>query len=347
MKKLLSLILSLSILLVFSSCSVSNSQKKFSNSFFDLFDTVSSITVYDKSEKEFEVHYKMFYDELESYAQLYDIYKDYSGVINLKYINENASEAPVKADEKIIDLLLFGKEAYKISGGKVNICMGAVLSLWHSERERAKEDVQNAKLPDMQLLQEKSAHTNMDDLIIDKENGTVYFQDEEMQLDVGAIAKGFAAERIAEYIVTNNLWQSAIISLGGNIKTIGYKEGNEPFVIGIENPENSNAFAAQVLVKNGESVVTSGDYQRFYTVNGTDYCHIINPDTLMPADFVRSVSVITDHSGYADMLSTALFNMSVEDGLEFINNIDNTEAMWIDKNGNKSYSFDFDVYMVQ
>lgn len=347
MKKLLSLFLSFVFLFALSSCASVHQQKKFSNTFFDLFDTVSTITVYDQTQEEYETHYKEFYNELESYAQLYDIYMDYNGVVNLKYINENASKAPVKADKKIIDLLLFGKEAYEISGGKVNICMGAVLSLWHNERENAKENMQSAKLPDMQLLQEKSAHTNIENLIIDQENSTVYFKDAEMLLDVGAIAKGFASERIAEYVVANNLWHSAIISLGGNIKTIGWKEDNEPFVIGIEDPKNSNNFAAQVSVKNGESVVTSGDYQRFYTVNGTDYCHIINPETLMPADYVSSVSVITDHSEYADMISTALFNMSIEAGLKLVNDLNNTEAMWIDKDGNKFYSSGFNTYMVK
>ncbi len=347
MKRLLSCILSFLILVIFSSCSVSSSQKKFSQSFFDLFDTVSSVTAYDTSQKEFDAHFKLVYNELKEYAQLYDIYNDYDGVVNLKYINEHASEAPVKADERIIDLLLFGKEAYEISRGTVNICMGAVLSVWHSERDRAAEDPQNARLPDINLLQKKSLHTNIQDLIIDKENSTVYFKDAEMQIDAGAVAKGFAAERISQYIVQNRLWNSAILSLGGNIKTVGLKEGKKPFVIGIENPKNTSVFTCRVSLKNTDSVVTSGDYQRYYTVEGKNYCHIIHPDTLMPADFVSSVSVISNHSGYSDMLSTALFNMSVQEGMDFVNSMDNTEAMWVDKNGKVSYSSGFNKYLVQ
>lgn len=347
MKKFLSLFLSLIFLFVFSSCSVPIREKKFTKTFLDLFDTVSSVTAYDNSEKEFEAHYQLFYDELESYAQLYDIYKDYSGVVNLKYVNENAFKAPVQVDKKIMDLLLFGKEAYEISGGKVNICMGAVLSLWHGECENAKENPQEAKLPDKGLLQQAALHTDINNLVLDEENSTVYFKDSEMKIDAGAIAKGFAADRIAEYICENNFWKSAILSLGGNIKTIGLKEGGSPFVIGIEKPDNTSEYAAQVFVKNGESVVTSGDYQRFYSVNGKKYCHIIDPETWMPAEFVSSVSVITDNSAYADMLSTALFNMSIEEGTVLVNHMENTEAIWIDKSGNPFYSSDFNRYTVQ
>lgn len=347
MKRLFALILSLFLFFSFSSCTLNTAPQKFSNSFLDLFDTASTVTAYDKSEKEFKEHYDLFYNELQQYARLYDIYNDYDGVVNLKYINENASKAPVHADKKIMDLLVFGKEAYRISKGMVNICMGAVLSLWHSERENAIENPNHARLPDMKELKSASLHMNMDDLVLDEKNSTVYFKDPQMKIDVGAIAKGFAAERIAEYVVQNNIWQSAVISIGGNVKTIGSKENDNPFVIGIENPEKSSAYVEKVSVKNGESVVTSGDYQRYYTVDGVDYCHIIHPETLMPADFVSSVSVISDHSGYADMLSTALFNMSVEEGQAFVNNLENTEAVWVDKDGKISYSSHFKSYSVQ
>lgn len=346
MKKFLSLILSVIFLFSFSSCGVNNSQK-YSHSFLDLFDTVVSITAYDASQQEFDEKLNACYDELKEYARLYDIYNDYDGVVNLKYINENAKNAPVQADKRIIDLLLFGKEAYEISGKKVNICMGSVLSLWHSERKNAAENPQNAKLPDMNELQEKSLHTDINNLIIDEEKSTVYFSDSEMQIDTGAIAKGFAAERICEFIAENGFWQSAVISLGGNIKVIGLKDNKTPFSIGIENPKNANEYTAVVNVKNGESVVTSGVYQRFFTVDGKDYCHIIDPDTLMPAQFVSSVSVISDNSAYCDAMSTALFNMSVADGLSLVNSLDNIEAMWIDKNGDITYSSNFKSYQVR
>lgn len=347
MKKAISIILSFSILLSLSACSQGGSAKRFSKSFLDLFDTASSVMAYDTSEKDFDSHFELFYAELETYAQLYDIYNSYEGVVNLKFINDNAAAFPVKVDEKIMDLLVFGKSAYEISDGRVNICMGSVLSVWHEKREQGISNPENAELPDMNVLKQKSYHTDMESMILDTENMTVYFSDPDLKIDAGAVAKGFAAERIAEYVLENSIWQSAVITVGGNVKTIGYKnnDGYSPFHIGIENPDLGN-YLATVAVNSGMSVVSSGDYQRYYTVGGIKYCHIINPQTLMPADKISSVSVLAADSAYADMLSTALFIMSVDEGREFVENTEGVEAIWLDKDGTLIYSSGFSDYLV-
>lgn len=337
MKKFVSAVLSLFILLSFSSCS-QNTQQRFSRDFFDLFDTASSITAVDTSNASFENHFNLVYEELKTYSQLYDIYHSYGDLVNLKYINENAADGPVKADQKIIDLLLWGKEAYEISGGRVNIAMGSVLSVWHDAREYGIENPDSAYLPDMALLEERAQHTDIEDLIINEEDSTVYFADDQMRLDVGAIAKGYVCERICAFITRNSVWDSALIDLGGNVKSLGYRDANEktPFAIGIENPDGG--YIDIVNASNGTTVVTSGDYQRYYTVNGKQYCHIISAETLMPAEGIRSVTVISDDSALADVLSTALFQMSVEDGMALIENTQNTEAVWLDAEGEISRS---------
>lgn len=347
MKRLISIFLSLSIVLTLSSCLKDSDSKRFSNTFFDLFDTVSSIMAYDYSQNDFNLHYNQVYEELKTYSMLYDIYNSYDGVVNLKYINENAAKSPVKVDKKIMDLLIFSKKAYQISRGMVNVCLGSVLYVWHDERERGIENPDNAKLPDMDLLRTASLHVNIDSLILDEDNMTVYFADSEMKIDVGALAKGFAVEEVSKYILENNIWQSALITIGGNIKTIGFKndDGFTPFNVGIENP-NLSDYISTVALSNGMSAVTSGDYQRYYTVNGVRYCHIINPDTLMPADDISSVTVLTQDSSLADLLSTTLFNMGVEEGASFVENTDGVEAIWLDKNGDITYSSGFSDFKV-
>ena len=344
MKKVFSVILSLIFMLSFSSCAQSNSQS-YSKDFLDLFDTASSITAQDTSQEAFNSHFDAVYSELKEYSQLYDIYNSYGDLVNLKYINENAAKAPVKADEKIIDLLLWGKEAYEISEGRVNIAMGSVLSEWHNAREYASENPDGAYLPDMYVLKEKAQHADINDLIIDEENSTVYFADPEMSIDAGAVAKGYIADRICDFITQNNIWQSAIISLGGNVKTIGYKNGDSatPFNIGIENPQGG--YIAVVRASNGKSVVTSGDYQRYYTVDGKRYCHIISPETLMPAQGIQSVSIVSDDSALADVLSTTMFQMSPQDALEFIKNFSGCEAVIMDSSGEFYYSDGFEDLM--
>lgn len=341
MKKFVSVILSLFILLFFSSCAGSGAES-FSRDFLDLFDTASSITAVDLSQQDFNSHYETVYNELKTYSQLFDIYNSYGNLVNLKYINEHAADSPVKADEKIIELLLWGKEAYEISEGRVNIAMGSVLSEWHNAREYASENPDGAYLPDMDVLKEKAQHTDINDLIIDEENSTVYFADPEMSIDAGAVAKGYIADRICDFITQNNIWQSAIISLGGNVKTIGYKNGDSatPFNIGIENPQGG--YIAVVNAADGQSVVTSGDYQRYYTVNGTRYCHIISQETLMPVQGMQSVSIVSADSALADVLSTTLFQMSPQEALEYLKNFDGCEAVIMDSDGNVYRSAGFE-----
>lgn len=332
MKKIVSLILSLIFLFSLCACSAQKDEM-YKKDFLDLFDTASSVSAMDNSQAEFDEHFSAVYNELKEYSELFDIYNSYGGKVNLKYINENAAKSPVKADGRIIELLLWGKKAYEISGGKVNIAMGSVLAEWHTAMENASEHPENAALPDSAVLAEKAQHCNIDDLIIDEENNTVFFADPEMSLNVGAIAKGFVCDKIADFITGNGIWDSVVINLGGNVKTVGYKyaDGKTPFSIGVQNPDGG--YLDVLSVSNGQSVVTSGDYQRFFTVNGKNYCHIINPETLMPSEYVTSVTVISDNSALADVLSTALFNMPLKDGQKFIENMQGVEAVWLDKSG--------------
>lgn len=349
MKKYICIVLSL--VLAFACCSCSgnfnlNKKERYQSNFLDLFDTVSTVIAYDSSESAFNRHYEQFYQKLEEYDHLYDIYNSYDGLTNLYTVNQKAKDGPVRVDEKIIDLLEYGKTVYELSGGKTNICFGSVLLLWHESRSFASENPDNAKLPDMEKLQSAAVHTDIDDLIIDRENSTVYFADKEMRLDVGAIAKGYAAEQVCKW-AEENLWSSAAISIGGNVCTFGYKndDGKTLWNIGIENPD-STAGDYLVNVKiTGLSVVSSGDYQRYFTVDGKKYCHIINPDTLMPAEYFSGVSVICEDSALGDALSTTLFNMSLEEGRKLVENTQNVEAVWVDKDYNVTYSSGFENYI--
>lgn len=347
MKKVLCLILSVTLMLCCVGCSGNTSKKeRFTASFLDLFDTASTVIAYDDSQESFDKHYEQFYNELEKYDHLFDIYNRYEDLNNLYVVNREASKKPVKVDPIIVELLEYGKDIYKQSEGKVNICFGSVLALWHTERELSKE--QEGKLPDAQSLKQANKHTNIDDLIIDKEKSTVYFNDAEMKLDVGAIAKGFAVQKITDW-ARENLWSSCAISIGGNVSTFGFKndDGKTLWKIGIENPDLTAEDYLLLVNITDLCVVTSGDYQRYYTVDGKKYCHIINPETLMPSEYVASVSVICNDSAFGDALSTMLFNMNIDEGKAFVDNIDGVEAVWVDKNFNKTFSNGFEKYIAE
>ena len=332
--------------LCFSSCG--KQKTKFSRHSMDYFDTVTTITSYAESVEAFNDVCTEILGMLEEYHKLFTIYERYEGVENLFSVNslENGVHPTVHVDQKIIDLLLYAKEMYTKTDGKVNIAMGSVLSVWHNYREVGIDDPASAVLPPRELLSEAAKHTNIEDILIDEVNLTVTLTDPDMLLDVGAIAKGYAVEQIAKTLEEKGI-SGYVINVGGNVRTVGTKANGEKWTVGIEHPNGTSEdpYAAYIATA-GESVVTSGSYQRYYVVDGQRYHHIIDPETLFPSETYLSVSVICKNSAEGDALSTALFCMSAEEGLALVESLDGIEAMWILPSGEKRYSEGFSDYMI-
>ena len=327
MKRLL--IALLAVCLLVSGCTVQKQpeQKQYTATFLNLFDTVTTILGRAESEEAFQQKTQAIHDNLLHYHQLFDIYNDYEGINNLKTVNDHAGKDPVVVDRAIIDLLLDCKEYHRLTGGKVNVAMGSVLKLWHDARSDGIRDPQNAKLPAMEALQAAAQHTDIDSVLIDEGASTVFITDPLVRLDVGAIAKGWATQRAAE-----GAPEGLLISVGGNVCATGpkTKEGT-PWVIGIQNPEQTDKNLHALYLSAG-TVVTSGDYQRTYWVEGKAYHHIIDPQTQMPAAYWRSVSIVCSDSGLADALSTGLFLMDLEQGKRLVQQC-GAEALWVEADG--------------
>lgn len=322
--------------LVLTGCSLPAQQKKYTATFLTLFDTVTTVVGFADSEEAFSEKAQAIHDELLVYHQLFDIYESYDGINNLKTVNDQAGIAPVKVDAAIIELLRDCKEYYALTGGKVNVALGSVLQLWHKKRSDGIDDPIHAELPDDTALKEASLHTAFSSVIIDEEKSTVYISDPELQLDVGAIAKGWAVQRVAESAPTGLL-----ISVGGNVCATGPKdEEGTPWVVGIEDPDGGDKYLHTIYVSGG-SVVTSGDYQRYYVVDGTAYHHIIDPETLYPSTQWRSVTIVCPDSGLADALSTALFLLPQAEGQALLDQC-GAQAMWVDAAGQIFYSPGFE-----
>ena len=329
-------------ILIYRSFAKEKELTRYTATFLDVFDTRTEIVGFAKDKEKFAEDAQLIKDRLIYYNQLYDIYNDYPGVNNIKTINDNAGISPVEVDPEIIALLEFSIDTYNETDGAVNIALGSVLSLWHRQREIGIADPERAKLPDADALKEASHHTDITGIIIDKEKSTVYLSDPEMSLDVGSTGKGYAVQRVMEYAREKGL-NNVLLSLGGNISCIGTRIDGSNFRLGIQNPDvySDEQYIEMVDINDGECVVSSGDYQRFYEVNGVRYCHIIDPDTLYPSDEFAAVSVITDDSGKADSYSTALYTMSLDEGMAFVEERDNVEAMWVMHDGEKIYSDNF------
>lgn len=295
---------------------------RYSTSCFDLFDTVTTVTGSAVSEAEFQKQAEAVLEDLRHYHRLFDIYNSYEGINNLKTVNDQAGVAPVTVDDAIISLLLDCKAYYELTGGRVNVAMGSLLRLWHDAR-------QTGILPTPESLSRAAEHGNWSNIVIDEAASTVFITDPEQALDVGAVAKGWACQRVAQEAP-----KGLLISVGGNVVATGPKdERGTPWRIGVQDPFGGADYLQTLSLTTG-AVVTSGDYQRTVTIDGKAYHHIIDPSTHMPAELWRSVTVVCPDSGLADALSTALFLLPLEEG-RTLAKVCGAQALWVDGEGNQ------------
>ena len=332
MKRLLWLI---GALLLLSGCGTE--MQRYEATYWDVFDTVTTVTGYAAGQAEFDAAAREIHDALLEYHRLYNIYESYDGLRNLKTVNDQAGIGPVPVDTRILSLLQFAQTAWTETGGRVNAAMGSVLALWHDAREQALEDPDRAALPDRSALEAAALHTDLSALELDLEAGTAFLTDPDTALDVGALAKGYAVEQVAAAAPDHFL-----ISVGGNVCATGPKPDGTPWTVAVENPDGGDFL--KLLYAEDRSVVTSGDYQRYFELDGVRYHHIIDPDTLEPAAYWRSVTVVAESSAAADCLSTALFTLPQAEGQQLLDQW-GAEALWIGRDGAQVMSPGFSAYL--
>lgn len=312
--------------------------KKYTYEFYGAFDTVVQFIGYAESEQEFDQYVKQAQQRLEELHKLYDKYNSYEGINNIRTINENAGVSPVVVPQEIIDLLVFSKDWYAKTNKTVNIALGPVLEIWHDYRDEGKDDPEHARIPPIAELRKAAELADIEKVIVDKTSNTVFLTEKGMSLDVGAVAKGFAAEIAAREMQEAGM-KSCVISCGGNVRLIGQPlDGiRSKWGIGIQDP-NGNALIPDdepldTVYLRDTSLVSSGDYQRYYVVEGKVIHHLIDPETLMPADHYRAVTVMVRDSGVADALSTAVFLLPYEKSRALVENLEGVEALWVFADG--------------
>jgi thiamine biosynthesis lipoprotein len=299
--------------------------------YFNYFDTFSSLRIDNVTEEDFSVAADELDKLLYDYDALLDIYDSHKDVTSLFDVNANAGGGATKVDKRLFDAISFGIEAHGLTNGYCNIALGSVISLWHAEREAARRDPNSAKLPDSDLIAEALTHTDISGVLLDKEELTVEITDPLLALDLGAIAKGYVGERACELLESLG-HESFLLNLGGNVLARGKSYKNAYWSAAIEDPFGDKTKVDLPTVSlNAQTLVTSGSYQRFYTVGGKNYSHIVSHKDGMPPEQFVSVSVIASYmsSGIADALSTALFCMPFEEGRALIDSLDGIEAFWI------------------
>lgn len=296
---------------------------RYSTQFYDTFDTIIQVIGYAETQEEFEGYAGTIHQRFQELSQLYDRFYEYSGVNNIRTINLNAGVAPVEVEPELLEMLSFAKEWCQKTRGRVNIAMGPVLEIWHQYRDQYSGQALAADaagaIPSMEVLDDANHFSNLDKVIIDREKGTVFLEDEKMALDVGAVAKGYAAQLVADEIYEAG-FRSFTISAGGNVitKDPPLDGVRNSWGIGIQDPfadlNKPDSQSLDVALVSNRCVVTSGDYRQFYTVGDQLIHHIIDPATLWPANQYRALTVVCEDSGLGDFLSTCLFVMDYDEG---------------------------------
>lgn len=284
-------------------------------------DTVISITLYDgQSESVLDG----CVDLIAKYENLLSKTVEGSDVWNINH----AAGQPVAISDETAAVIRSGLYYGEISGGAFDISIGPVSALWNFKAE-------NPQVPDAGALAQ--AVSLVDYRKVKLEGNTVTLADPNMQLDLGGIAKGYIADKLAEYLKKNNV-TSAIINLGGNVYALGSKSGSS-WSVGIQDPfGRSQSPVAAVKVEN-KSVVTSGIYERYFQIGDEFYHHIIDPKTGMSVrNELTSVTIISDHSIDGDALSTSCYVLGINEGKALIESLEGVEAIFVDEYERVSYT---------
>lgn len=282
--------------------------------------TVITITLYD-------THKEQLLDECFSITSKYEDMlsrtKENSDIWNINH----AGGEPVTVSDDTINLLKTALYYSELSQGKADLTIGAVNDLWNFTGE----DAESQRLPDAAAL--SAALSHVDYRYISLSGNSVTVSDPEAVIDLGFIAKGFIADRIKEYLVSQGV-RSAILNLGGNVLTIGSRPDGSPFRIGIQKPFADSGTTAFTLSADDISIVSSGIYERYFELEGTIYHHILDTKTGYPLqNNLLQVTILSSSSTHGDALSTVCFVLGEDKGMELIESLDETEAVFITSDG--------------
>lgn len=252
-------------------------------------------------------------------------------------IIRNAGIKPVKVDKELFDLIERAIAISILTDGAFDISYASMDKIW-------KFDGTMTEMPSDDDIKASVSKVGYKNIILDKENETVFLKLKGMKIGFGAIGKGYAADKAKSLLITKNV-KAGIINASGDMNTWGKQPSGEDWTIAITNPLNKNNAFAIFPISNG-AVVTSGNYEKYVTFNGKQYTHIIDPRTGYPSSGIISVSVFAPKAELADALATSIFVMGVDVGLNLINQLPNIKCIIIDSKGNihKSNNINIENY---
>lgn len=279
--------------------------------------TIITLTIYDSDDE------SLLSDSFalcDSYEKLFSRTLESSELYRLNHGTLPQEDGAYILSDDTSELIAAGLEYGRLSDGSFDITIGPISSLWDfTSGEKT--------VPSQQDIDAALPLVNYQNVSLDGSH--IRFSQDGMELDLGAIAKGYIADRIKEFLVSKGV-ESAIINLGGNVLCVGSQPDGSPFEIGIQKPFADRSTTIAVIEADRKSVVSSGVYERYFEKDGVLYHHLLNPATGYPYDNgLLSVTIISDQSVDGDGLSTSCFALGLEKGMELINSLPDVQAVFI------------------
>nr|WP_246367326.1 FAD:protein FMN transferase [Paraliobacillus salinarum] len=280
--------------------------------------TVVTLKIYDEGKEDV---LSLAFNEMEQLAGQIGVGEANS---QIDQINTAAGEAPVEVSEDVFNLIQAGKSYSEQAEGSFDITVGPLTSLWHIGYEDAKKPTQEEIDAVLPLI-------NYQKVLLDEKEQTVYLEDKGMGMDLGAIAKGFIADKVTQLLDEEGV-TTAIIDLGGNIYVKGNNPSGKEWTVGVQDPFTERGQIVGKIEASNQSIVTSGIYERYLEVDGERYHHILNPLNGYPYENeIAGVTIVSEKSIDGDALSTLIFSKGLKDGLTHIEKQEGVEAIFVDK----------------
>ena len=235
-------------------------------------------------------------------------------------INNSAGIKPVQVDKELFDLIYRSIRISDLTQGAFDISYASMDKLWYFDREMK-------NLPTSQQIAESVSKVGFQNIVLDEKNRTVFLKLKGMKIGFGAIGKGYAADKAKDILIENNV-QSGIINASGDLTAWGQKPSGDDWMVAVVNPLNKSKVFSWLPIKNS-SIVTSGNYEKFFNIGGKSYSHIIDPRTGYPSEGILSVTIISENAELADALATSVFVLGTDIGIDMINQLKNVDCIII------------------
>ena len=237
-------------------------------------------------------------------------------------INKNAGVHAVKVDEELFDLIERSVQISKITDGAFDITFASIDKVWYF-------DGTMKEMPNKEVIAKSIAKVGYENIILDKENKTVFLKLKGTKIGFGALGKGYAADKVKAMMMAKGV-KAGIVNASGDLTTWGKQPNSKDWMVGITNPLNKDKVFSWFPVVDA-AVATSGNYEKFVEFNGKKYTHIIDPRTGYPASGLVSVTIFSDSGELCDALATSVFIMGTETGLNLINQLKGVECVIVDE----------------